>query len=45
MLMPLSTIATAQTIATQQTINATNQILDYCATHPDATITYIGQVT
>jgi hypothetical protein len=40
MLMPLSTIATAQSIATQHTIHATNQILDYCATHPDATITY-----
>jgi hypothetical protein len=40
MLIPLSTIATATTIATQHTIHATNQILDYCATHPDATITY-----
>jgi hypothetical protein len=40
MLMPLSTIATAQSIVTQHTIHATNQILDYCATHPDATITY-----
>jgi hypothetical protein len=40
MLIPLSTIATAQSIATQHIIHATNQILDYCATHPDATITY-----
>jgi hypothetical protein len=40
MLMPLSTIATAQSTATQHTIHATNHILDYCATHPDATITY-----
>jgi hypothetical protein len=40
MIMPLSTIATAQSIATQYTIHTTNQILDYCATHPDATIPY-----
>jgi hypothetical protein len=40
MLMSLSTIATVQSIATQHTIHVTNQILDYCATHPDATITY-----
>jgi hypothetical protein len=38
--MPLSIIATATTIATQHTIHATNQIVDYCVTHPDATITY-----
>jgi hypothetical protein len=38
--MPLSTIAAVQSIATQHTMDATNQILDYCATHPDATITY-----
>jgi hypothetical protein len=40
LLMPSSIIATATTIATQHTIHATNQILDYCATHPDAAITY-----
>jgi hypothetical protein len=38
--MPLSIIAIVTTIATQHTIYATNQILDYCATHPDAIITY-----
>jgi hypothetical protein len=40
MLMTLSTIAAQQSTATQKTIKATNQILDYCHTHPDAIITY-----
>jgi hypothetical protein len=40
MLIPLSIIATAQSIATQHIIHATSQMLDYCVTHPDATITY-----
>jgi predicted protein tyrosine phosphatase len=37
-LMPLNDIATEQTKATEKTQAATNQLLDYCATHPDATI-------
>jgi hypothetical protein len=36
-LMPLNDIATEQTKATEKTQAATNQILDYLATHPDAT--------
>jgi hypothetical protein len=39
-LMPLNDIATEQTKATEKTQAATNQMLDYCATHPDATIKY-----
>jgi hypothetical protein len=39
-LMPLNDIATEQTKATEKTQAATNQILDYLATHPDATIRY-----
>jgi hypothetical protein len=38
--MPLNDIATEQTKATEKTQEATNQILDYLATHPDATIRY-----
>jgi hypothetical protein len=37
-LMPLNDIATEQTKATEKTQAATNQMLDYLATHPDATI-------
>jgi hypothetical protein len=37
-LMPLNNIATEQTKATGKTQAATNQLLDYLATHPDATI-------
>jgi hypothetical protein len=37
-LMPLNDIATEQTKATEKTQAATNQLLDYMATHPDATI-------
>jgi hypothetical protein len=37
-LMPLNDIATEQTKATEKTQAATNQLLDYLATHPDATI-------
>jgi hypothetical protein len=40
MLMTLSTIAAQQSTATQNTIKATNQLLDYCHTHPNATIKY-----
>jgi hypothetical protein len=39
-LMPLNDIATEQTKATKKTQAATNQMLDYLATHPDATIRY-----
>jgi hypothetical protein len=39
-LMPLNDIATEQTKATEKTQAATNQLLDYLATHPDATICY-----
>jgi hypothetical protein len=39
-LMPLNDIATEQTKATEKTQAATNQLLDYFATHPDATIRY-----
>jgi hypothetical protein len=39
-LMPLNDIATEQTKATGKTQAATNQLLDYMATHPDATIRY-----
>jgi hypothetical protein len=39
-LMPLNGIAAEQTKATEKTQAATNQLLDYLATHPDATIRY-----
>jgi hypothetical protein len=39
-LMPLNDIATEQTKATEKTQAATNQLLDYLATHLDATIRY-----
>jgi hypothetical protein len=39
-LMPLNDIATEQTKATKKKQAATNQLLDYLATHPDATIRY-----
>jgi hypothetical protein len=38
--MPLNDIATEQTKATEKTQAATNQLLDYLATHTDATIRY-----
>jgi hypothetical protein len=38
--MPLNGIATEKTKATEKTQDATNQLLDYLATHPDATIRY-----
>jgi hypothetical protein len=37
-LMPLNDISTEQTKATEKTQAATNQLLDYLATHPDVTI-------
>jgi hypothetical protein len=39
-LIPLNDIATEQTKATEKTQAATNQMLDYLSTHPDATIRY-----
>jgi hypothetical protein len=39
-LMPLNDIKTEQTKATEKTRAAMNQMLDYLATHPDATIRY-----
>jgi hypothetical protein len=39
-LMPLNDIPTEQAKATEKTQAATNQLLDYLATHPDATIRY-----
>jgi hypothetical protein len=39
-LMPLNDITTEQTKATEKMQAATNQMLDYLATHPDATIPY-----
>jgi hypothetical protein len=39
-LVPLNDIATEQTKTTEKTQAATNQLLDYLATHPDATIRY-----
>jgi hypothetical protein len=39
-LMPLNDIATEQTKETEKTQAATNQLLDYLATHPDANIRY-----
>jgi hypothetical protein len=41
-LMPLDDIATEQTKATEKTQAATNQLLDYLATHPDAAIRYLA---
>jgi hypothetical protein len=38
--MPINDIATEHTKATEKTQAATNQLLDYLATHPDATIRY-----
>jgi hypothetical protein len=40
LLMSLSDISTEQTKATEKTQAATNQLLDYLATHQDATIRY-----
>jgi hypothetical protein len=39
-LMPLNDIAPEQTKATEKIQAATNQLLDYLVTHPDATIRY-----
>jgi hypothetical protein len=39
-LMTLSTIAAQQSKATLNTVKTTNQLLDYCHTHPNATLKY-----
>jgi hypothetical protein len=39
-LIPLNDIVTEQTNATEKTQAATNQLLDYLATHPEAAIRY-----
>jgi hypothetical protein len=39
-IMPRNDISTEQTKATEKTKVASNQLLDYLATHPDATIRY-----
>jgi hypothetical protein len=39
-LMPLNEIATEQTKYTEKTQSATDHLLDYLATHPDAMIRY-----
>ena len=38
----LSAIAAQQSKATEKTMEATKQLLDYCATHPDAIIRYLA---
>ncbi len=38
MLVALSTLASQQAVGTQATLHALTQLLNYCATHPDATI-------
>ena len=38
----LSSIATAQTRGTEETLKAIHQLLDYVATHPNATIKYLA---
>jgi hypothetical protein len=40
LLMPLNYIATEKTTATEKTQTTTSQLLDYLATHPDATICF-----
>jgi hypothetical protein len=40
MLVALGTIASAQSTGTEATMQAVTQLLNYCATHPDATIRY-----
>ena len=40
LLVALSTVASKQSQGTQAVAEAMSQILDYCATHPDATIRY-----
>lgn len=40
LLVSLGTIASAQSKATEETIKATTQLLNYCATHPEATVRF-----
>ena len=42
MLMTLSTLASAQATATEDTAKALAQFLNYCYTHPEATIRYLA---
>ena len=42
MLVAIGTIATQQTRATQDTMKAVTQLLNYCAAHPDACIRYVA---
>jgi hypothetical protein len=46
MLVALGTLASAQSKGTETTAQAVTQLLNYCATHPDATVCYsaIGMV-
>jgi hypothetical protein len=43
-LMPINDIAIEQTTATKKTQTAASQLLDYLATHPDATIRFMRQI-
>jgi hypothetical protein len=40
MLVALSTLASAQATSTSATAEAMHQLLDYCATHPDAEVRF-----
>ena len=40
MLVALNTLASQQAAGTQATLHAITQLLNYCATHPDATIRF-----
>ena len=40
MLVALGTLAAAQLEVTEATMQAATQFMDYCATHPNATIRY-----
>ena len=40
MLCALSSLASAQAKGTKETLHTTNQLLEYCASYPDASIVY-----
>jgi hypothetical protein len=42
MLTAIGSIATQQASATQATMQAITQLLNYCAAHPEATVRYIA---
>ena len=42
MLVTLSTLASQQSKGTAHTADAITQLLNYCATHPDAEIRYVA---